>query len=172
LGGAVASDPGPMARFEELKLDADAPGEVFRLLTDGKTLKEIAKAWRVPKGRFVEWYTVEHADLYDSALKVLADELAHGALERADGATEGDVAPRKLQVDTRLKLIEKWDRARYGAQVKVDHGGAVAVDAGLLGTVVEMLAAARAKRGIVVEAVPEPLEPMAELPAPAEQEKV
>jgi hypothetical protein len=171
----VASDPGPMARFEELKADEGAPGEVFRLLTDGDkplTLNQIAKKWRVPKGRFVEWYTVEHADLYDSALKVLADELAHGALERADGATEGDVAPRKLQVDTRLKLIEKWDRARYGAQVKVDHGGAVAVDAGLLGTVVEMLAAARAKRGIVVEAVPEPLEPMAELPAPAEQEKV
>ena len=118
--------------------DVDAPGEVFRLLTDPDgpmTLKELAKLWAVPRGRFVEWFTTEHAGLYDAALKVRADELAHGALEIADGC-EKDFAPvAKLQVDTRLRLASRWDRARYGEQVQ--HNVAVEPFAAMLKRVSE-----------------------------------
>jgi len=114
-----------MARFEADKADASTPGKVFELLTDpegrtpdGKpwTLRRIAKAWGVPRGRFVEWFTTAHAELYDAALKVRADELAHQALEIADG--DGDVARDSLGVNTRLKLASKWDRKRYGEEAE------------------------------------------------------
>ena len=30
---------------------------------------------------------------------------------------------RKLQIETRLKLLSKWDSGRYGERVALDHGG-------------------------------------------------
>lgn len=166
----VVPDLGPMARLEDVKRDEGAAAEVFRLLTEPdepRTLKEIAKAWRVPRGRFVEWFTTQHKDLYDAALKVRTEELANEALsiadeqaavEKKDGSEYDPDVPRdKLRVDTRLKLAEKWDRARYGAQVKVEHAGAVAVDAGLLGAMGEVLRLATEGRKVerLVESVPE-----------------
>jgi len=32
---------------------------------------------------------------------------------------------RKLQVDARFKLLAKWDTARYGDKVQLDHGGSL-----------------------------------------------
>lgn len=113
-----AVDLGPMARLESVKADPAAPSVIFQKLTDTDapaTLQQIAREWALPKGRFVEWFTVEHANLYDTALKVLADSLAHDALAKADACKDKDDAPAaKLQVDTRLKLASKWDRPRYG----------------------------------------------------------
>lgn len=126
-------DIGPLARLEAVKRDAAAPGEIFRLLTERKTLKEIAVEWRVAKGRFTEWFTMEHAGLYDAALKVVAAEIALEALEIADaqreavkesgGTYDPEVARDKLRVDTRLKLAAKFDRSRYGDAVTVQHTG-------------------------------------------------
>lgn len=111
----VERDPGPLARLEEVKADASVPGMVFGRICDGETLREIAKEWRLPRGRFVEWFTTEHAVLYDSALKVRADDLAHEALVISD--TEREEVPRdKLRVDTRFRLAAKWDRKRYGEE--------------------------------------------------------
>lgn len=139
-------DPGPMARFEHVKTQPETASVVFQRLCDGETLAQVARDWAVPKGRFVEWYTTEHAALYDAALKVRADDLAHEALSvadtptlgvetktKADGSvevTEGDMlGHRKLQVDTKLKVASKWDRARYGEQVRVEHAGEVVLRA-------------------------------------------
>lgn len=114
----VERDPGPLARFEEVKADPSVPSMVFGKLTaeEPETLPQIAKAWRVPRGRFVEWFVTQHAQLYDAALLVLTEQLAREALEKADGATPEDVSVRKLQVDTRLRLASKWDRKRYGEE--------------------------------------------------------
>jgi len=111
-------DPGPMARLEDVKRDEGAPSEVFRLLTadEPMTLRQIAKEWGLPKGRFVEWFTTGHASLYDAALKVLAVDLGHGAKEILDGATMESVPLAKLQSDGYLKLASKWDRKRYGEE--------------------------------------------------------
>ena len=121
MSAAAGSDPGPMARLEAVKADQSTPSVVFQRVCDGETLREIAKAWGLPKGRFVEWFTTEHSALYDRALQVRADELAHETLEIADGASPEDSAPRKLRVDTRLKLAEKWDRQRYGKTMQHNH---------------------------------------------------
>lgn len=127
-GMELERDPGPLARFEEVKADESVPLMVFGRVCEGETLREIAREWRVPRGRFIEWFTTEHAGLYDSALKVRADELAHEALEISDEQNEvvkengqsfdPDVPRDKLRVDTRLKLAAKWDRKRYGEEVE------------------------------------------------------
>lgn len=126
-------DAGPMARLEVVVARPENAVVVFQRVCEGETLKEIAKAWGVPVGRFTQWYATEHGDLYDAALRVRADQLAHEALERADGADAETVGPAKLQVDTRLKLAGKWDRARYGEMVKVEKTVTVTADAGLVG---------------------------------------
>jgi hypothetical protein len=114
-------DPGPLARMEEVKSDATAPSVVFQRMTADKpeTLREIARAWGVPAGRFVEWFTTEHSGMYDAALKVLAADYAHDSIGIADGAAKPeDVPAAKLQVDTRLRVASKWDRKRYGDEVE------------------------------------------------------
>jgi hypothetical protein len=138
MSAVLAPDPGPIARFEAVKVEVSTPSVVFQRLTDAErpeTLREIARAWQVPAGRFIEWFTTEHAQRYDAALKVRADQLAHKALEvastpqpgvttktKGDGSvevTEEDMlGHRKLYSDTMLRLAGKWDRQRYGEQVQ------------------------------------------------------
>ena len=132
-------DPGPMARLVQVKADPDVPSVIFQRLTEKETLPQIAKAWKVPKGRFVEWFTTEHAGLYDAALKVLAADYAIDAMNAALAATPETVAVAKLQSDVALKLASKFDRARYGEHVKVEREVSVLVDAGLLGTAGDLL---------------------------------
>lgn len=147
MSGAVAvRDPGPMARFRDLIADETAPGIIFQRVCEGKTLRELARDYSVPKGEFTRWFTTQHSELYDAALKVRADDLAHEALaisdEQAQVTTERgttfdpDVSRDKLRVETRLKLVQQWDRARYGAKDTGPSGGVtVIVDRSCGGTV-------------------------------------
>lgn len=142
------SNPGPLANFEAMKADEGAPLEIFLRVADGETLKSLAAQWHVAKGKFIHWFTTEHAELYDAALKVCAAELALEAYEAARGTprqavnAEGkplfddagkpilevlDVARDKLRADVALKIAGKWDRARYGESVQVRHSGETVV---------------------------------------------
>lgn len=133
---AMSADPGPLARLDAVKADAAAPSVIFQRLCERETLAQIARAWGLPKGRFVEWFTVEHQGLYDAALKVVAADLAHESVEIADEQAEvvrengtkfdPDVLRDKLRVETRLRLAGHWDRARYGA-AKDSAGGGITV---------------------------------------------
>ena len=129
-----------MARLEAVVALSETVSVVFQRVCDGESLRVIAKAWGVPVGRFTEWVLMKHEGMYDAALKVRADQLAHEALEKADGADAESVGPAKLQVDTRLKLAGKWDRSRYGEVLKVDRPITVTADAGLIGLAGELLA--------------------------------
>jgi AcrR family transcriptional regulator len=132
-----------MARLEVVKVDAEAAGVIFQRLCDGEELRDVAKAWGVPKGRFLEWFTTQHGDLFDAALRVRAADLAIDAMNAALAATPEDVAVRKLQADVALKLAAKFDRLRFGETVRVEKSVTVGVDAGLLGTAGELLRIAR-----------------------------
>ena len=155
-----------MARLEVVVSEASTPSVVFQRVAEGESLKEVAKSWQVPVGRFTEWFSNEHAELYDAALKVRADQLAHEALEisdeqqaveKKDGSEfDPDVPRDKLRVDTRLKLASKWDRARYGETVKIDRMITVSADAGLIGLAGELLARITARPEKVIEHVPAP----------------
>lgn len=142
-----------MARLEVVKADAGAPSEVFRLLTDAPaagakrtSLPDIARLWRVPKGRFVEWFTVQHAEIYDAALKVIAADFAIDAMQEALDATPETVAVAKLRSDVALKLAAKFDRQRFGETVRVEKTVTVGADAGLLGTARDLLRLAATSR--------------------------
>lgn len=110
-----------MARFEALKARPEVPQQIFQRLCDGERLKEIARAWGCPKGLFVFWFVTEHAELYDRARMVRAQDWRDEAIEIADGATTETAAPAKIRVDTRLKLMERDDRERYGKVTKHEH---------------------------------------------------
>lgn len=117
---------GPLARLEAVIADESVPDVVFQRVCDGETLRDIAKAWELPKGQFVRWFSTEHSELYDAALKVRADDLAHEALAISDEQAlavskqgvefDPDVPRDKLRIDTRLKLASRWDRKRYGEE--------------------------------------------------------
>jgi len=136
-------DPGPMARLEALKADKDLPAEIFRLLTDEKpfTLAQIARLERFgfPKGEFVKWFTETHGPLYDLALKVRAADYAFDAMQAALEATPTNVAVKKLQVDVAKWLASRYDRGRFGESVRVEKSVTFEVDAGLVGTIGELL---------------------------------
>ena len=121
----VGNDVGPMARLEAVVVDAGTPAVVFQRVSEGETLKGIAKAWGVPVGRFTQWYMTEHGELYDAALKVRADQDATETVEIADGASAEDVQTAKLRVDARKWRSGKWDRERYGEKTEVKHSGLV-----------------------------------------------
>jgi hypothetical protein len=41
--------------------------------------------------------------------------------------THVEVAWRKLQIETRLKLLAKWNPRKYGDRVGIDHAGGVSI---------------------------------------------
>lgn len=130
-------DPGPLARLEAVVAAGNTPSVVFQRVCEGETLRDIAKAWQIPVGRFTEWFSTEHSELYDAALKVRADQIANEALsiadeqqavQKKDGSVFDPEVPRDtLRVKTRMQLAEKWDRQRYGSKDGGSGGGVTVV---------------------------------------------
>ena len=129
---AITRDPGPLARLEEVVGQSETPSVVFQRVAEGESLKAIAASWQVPAGRFTEWFSTTHAELYDAALKVRADQLAHDALDAAFEATPESVQVQKLKADVALRLAAKWDRERYGDMKQVQVSVVPHADAELL----------------------------------------
>lgn len=139
----AAAGGGKIAALDALKLDAGAPSMIFQRVTDGETLPQIAKSLGCPKGLFVQWYTTEHADLWDAAQKVFAADMAIEALEISDGAPRQAVDPSgaplfddagkpvlvepsvgrdKLRAATRQWFSARYHREQFGerASLKVN----------------------------------------------------
>ncbi len=135
----VQPDPGPIARFNEMVENTTTMPILVQRLSEGETLKQIAKDWEVPYGRLAQWVIEdrERSEQYNVALKIWADSLAQECLaisdeqaevEKRDGTTfDPDVPRDKLRIDTRLRLAGKWDRNRYGEQTKLEHSGSLSL---------------------------------------------
>jgi hypothetical protein len=178
----IGQDPGPMARLEHVIAQPNTPSVVFQRLTDAdnpETLREIAKAWGLPAGQFIEWFYTNHSALLDAAQRVRADQLVNDAVSIADEQSEvlkkdgttfdPDVPRDRLRVDTRLKIAEKWDRSRYGNKdtgpsggltVLVDRscGGTVAIQAGDAKVVITSEPQGRVLEQVPSRAMPAPEE--------------
>lgn len=99
--------------------------EVTDDLLEGCSLRGIAEHKGLRVGELARWIfaTPEREASYRGMLRVKADLLAHETLAIADEGGVEDVAHRKLKIDTRWKLLSRWDRQTYGdekAEVKVD----------------------------------------------------
>lgn len=135
----VAPDPGPLARFAEVTENPSTMPILAQRLSEGETLKEIAKDWEIPYGRLAQWVIEdrERSEQYNVALKIWADSLAQECVSISDeqnmvtterGTTfDPDVPRDKLRIETRLKLAGKWDRNRYGEQTKHEHTGSLSL---------------------------------------------
>lgn len=107
--------------------------EICSRLAEGEPLAAICRDPHMPVRSMVYVWAEEDQELARRIAQARAvgfDAIADGCLEIADraspstdsGATDaGDVAHRKLQIETRLKLLAKWDPKRYGDRQAIEH---------------------------------------------------
>ena len=114
--------------------------EVCERLSNGETLEDICRSAHMPATRTIYLWTETHesfaADFARArtrgfdALAAEALRIANTPVEgveyvtKADGGVEerrGDMlGHRKLQIETRLKLLAKWDPKRYGEKLALE----------------------------------------------------
>lgn len=116
-------DPGPLARFAAVCADPATPEVIVQRVAMGETLKEIAKAWGLPRTRFLAWVAA-NGDLTEQCKRVreLAGiELRFEGLEIVDDATPETAPVAKLQADYREKLSRDLNRPLFGKFTKHEH---------------------------------------------------
>lgn len=113
--------------------------KICDLISQGVTLSDICREDGMPERRTVyDWinanddFSARFARARVLGFDAIAEETLHIAdtpqigsvsVSKATGIeiTEGDMtAHRKLQVETRLKLLAKWDPKRYGDKIQQD----------------------------------------------------
>jgi len=119
--------------------------EICERLAEGEPLRQICRDDRMPAWRTVYAWKANDADFnarIGRAREAGFDAIAHECLEIADETgfdtiqgENGDrantewISRSKLRVETRLKLLSKWDPKRYGDKVTTEltgpDGGAV-----------------------------------------------
>lgn len=122
-------------KFTPQQVDAIG-AEVCARVSTGETLRQICREDGMPsKSTFYEWMEAdaELAGRFARARLDGFDAIAEEALSIADDKPErnpmggidgGDVQHRKLRIETRLKLLAKWDPKRYGEKVETQITGA------------------------------------------------
>jgi len=111
-------------------------------LSEGEPLAQICRSEGMPATRTVrEWIELDanvsaaiaraREDGFDQiALDALdiADDRSRDTIERGDGSETANtewISRSRLRVETRLKLLAKWDPKRYGDKIQQEHSGAV-----------------------------------------------
>lgn len=130
--------------------------QICDMLAEGTPLTKICKREDMPHYSTVLRWQRDNADFCDVSTRAKAEgahALADQALEIADNS-ELDPQDRRIRIDTRLRLIGKWNSGAYGEKVAHDHSGSIAtpVNADEVRTEIESqlarLAAAGAAAGI------------------------
>jgi hypothetical protein len=93
---------------------------------DRRTITRWVAADPVLQSRFTEARRLGHDVIAEATLQLADAPLPAGPDGRIDPAL---VQQRRLQVDTRLRLLAKWDTARYGDKAQVRGAGRGALDA-------------------------------------------
>ena len=99
--------------------------EICDRLSKGEPLAAICRDDHMPSDRTVRnWMAdAEISSAIARAREVGFDAIAGECLEIADKTTVEDVQRDRLRVETRLKLLAKWDPKRYGDKVALTGGG-------------------------------------------------
>jgi hypothetical protein len=112
-----------MARLRDLMDDPHAPSEIAMRVAEGDDLREIAKAWQVPKGKFIEWFTETYPEKYDAARKALGMSLVHAVQQMVDTATPETAALVKMRTDRYLRVAALLNPERYSPKIEHKHSG-------------------------------------------------
>lgn len=148
----AARDPGPMARLRDLQADPDAMDEVFRQLCDGKSLAQIATAWKLPKHRFSDWMLTDHADVLYRAERGIVHERMMKLMALSENLSAENAAAFKAEADFIFKTASKWHREKYGEHVKVEKGLSVEDATAMLTAAKDLLRDIRRPEPRVIEA--------------------
>ncbi len=108
----------------------DKADSIIRWLSDGKPLREWCRQpGNTPWRTVYEWmdkdseFAARIARAREDGYDVIADECQRLAdLEPMD---QVQVQWRRLQIETRLKLLAKWNPKKYGDRAQLDHGGGI-----------------------------------------------
>lgn len=121
----------------------EVANEICSRLADGEPLRQICRDPRMPHWMTVYAWQDRHDDFrirIARAREMGEDAIAQECLEIADDARNdwmernGGDAPgyalngehvqrSKLRIETRLKLLAKWNPRKWGEKVDVNHGG-------------------------------------------------
>lgn len=127
------------------KFSGAVANEICDRIANGEPLAVICRDDHMPAARTVyDWMESkpEFSAAIARAREAGFDQIAADCLEIADDTgrdtkiTRGEgperevpdhewISRSKLRVETRLKLLAKWDPKRYGDRVALDHGGKV-----------------------------------------------
>jgi hypothetical protein len=121
--------------------------EICRRIADGETLRSICRDAHTPSWRTVyDWINDDpvFASRIERARELGFDAIAEEALTISDTPLEGTeteisdtgtkvkksdmLGHRKLQIETRLKLLAKWHPKKYGDSSKVELSGSLALN--------------------------------------------
>lgn len=127
--------------------------EVLAWIAEGKTLRDFCRRpgkparrtiddWREQDPAFAARFARARDDGYDVIAEqalAIADTPQVGQIVTKDKdgtktVTEDMLGHRKLQVDTRLKLLAKWSPKKYGDKIDVEHTGKVSLEQILAGS--------------------------------------
>lgn len=117
-------------------------------LAEGEPLRQICRSQGMPAWRTVYDWISEHGDFaarialaralgYDAIAEEcleIADDSSHdtkivGSDDNSREAADTEwIGRSKLRIETRLKLLAKWDPKRYGDKVTQEHTGNVAIE--------------------------------------------
>jgi transposase len=147
------SDTKPKTRKKAAPAEAGSPGkpgrpstfsqevadEICERLSQGEPLRQICRDERMPAWQTVYGWKAAHeefskriAHAREAGFDAIAEECLEIADETAFDTVETDqgfrantewISRSKLRVETRLKLLAKWDPKRYGDRVDLNHGG-------------------------------------------------
>lgn len=119
----------------------DVSNEIADRLSQGEPLAVICRDDHMPSDRTVrDWMASdpEFSAVIARAREIGFDVIAADCLHIADQpnkritpegeAHESDPARDRLRVETRLKLLAKWDPRRYGEKQQVEHSGQVTLE--------------------------------------------
>lgn len=122
------------------KFTQEVAEEIFERLADGEPLRQICRDEHMPAWRTVYAWKDANADFnarIACAREAGYDAIAQECLDIADETgqdtvyTENGERPNaewisrsKLRVETRLKLLAKWDPKRYGDKLQTELTGA------------------------------------------------
>jgi hypothetical protein len=107
--------------------------QVIEWISQGKTLREFCRQSGMPTfGAIYDWlakdddFAQRFAHARETGHEVLAQECA--AIADESCADQVDVGRNRLRIETRLKLLAKWNPKKWGEKQSVDHGGSVSLN--------------------------------------------
>jgi hypothetical protein len=126
--------PAPKPTGRPSKYTPELVDEIAARLSTGEPLAAICRDAHMPHFNTVYNWMEAHDHVAVSIAQARArghDVIAESCLDIADDR-EDDPASRRVRVDTRLKLLAKWNPKRYGDRVIQEHtgpdGGPVQID--------------------------------------------